>query len=292
MLDALTDRQSLWIAGGLYLVGFAAGTLSLLRGGKPSGAAMYGAVVGGFVLQTFGLYLRGQAEGECPLHNPFELVEFAAWSAISLYLVVGVAFRSSLLGYVTALLGAALSLGALLLPGWDGPERGRIFANHWIELHASLGLYSYGPFALLGLTSALFLLRHRSLKSKHVGGAFSFLPSILELDHVGVRLLGLGVGLLGASLAVGLAYWLREPGSVSAAKFLATLGVWFAYAAALGLRLRGRLLAKRFAGVCLFLFAAALLSLGPVDSSRHPHAATGPVSHETGYPHHESGDAP
>jgi hypothetical protein len=39
---------------------------------------------------------------------------------------------------------------------------------------------------------------------------------------------------------------------------------------ALGLRLRGILLAKRFAWSCLALFIAALVSLGPVDKSRHP----------------------
>jgi hypothetical protein len=51
---------------------------------------------------------------------------------------------------------------------------------------------------------------------------------------------------------------------------LATVAVWAASLAALGLRLRGVLLAKRFAWSCLGLFVAALLSLVPVDKSRHP----------------------
>lgn len=273
MFAALTDRQSLWFAAEFYLAGFILGTFSLLRGGRPSGPAMYVSIIVGFGLQTLGLYLRGHSEGECPLHNRFELLQFAAWSAISLYLIIGVTFRTSLLGYLTAGLGALITAGSLLRNDWDEPARGHIFSNHWIELHASLGLYSYGPFALLALTSALFLLRNYSLKSKHVGGRFSFLPSILELDHIGVRLLGTGVALLGASVAVGLLYWSRDPATVTAAKFLTTLGVWAAYATALGLRLKGRLLAKRFAATCLALFAAALLSLWPVDASRHPAAA-------------------
>jgi HemX protein len=273
MLAALTDRQSLWFAAGFYLAGFLLGTFSLLRGGRPSGPAMYVSIAVGFALQTVGLYLRGHLEGECPLHNRFELFQFAAWSAISLYLVIGVTFRTSLLGYLMAGLSALFTAGSLLPASWDEPASGRIFSNHWIELHASLGLYSYGPFALLALTSGLFLLRNYSLKSKHVGGRFSFLPSILELDHMGVRLLVAGVALLGASVAVGVIYWVRDPASVTAAKFLTTLGVWAAYAVALGLRLRGRLLAKRFAATCLVLFAAALLSLWPVDASRHPAAA-------------------
>jgi hypothetical protein len=62
--------------------------------------------------------------------------------------------------------------------------------------------------------------------------------------------------------------------SVNLTKLFVTIAVWIAYTSALTLRLRGVLLAKRFAWACLVLFAAALLSLGPVDQSRHPIART------------------
>jgi ABC-type uncharacterized transport system permease subunit len=166
-----------------------------------------------------------------------------------------------------------LTLVSLAIPSWDPALRTHIFGdNPWIELHAALAVFSYGVFALLALTSLMFLLRHHSLKTKHLGGWFSFLPSILDLDHISVRLLGAGAGLLAASLAVGSVYWLRDLSSVNVAKLLVTAAVWAAYAVALVLRLRGRLLAGRFAWACLVLFAAAMLSLGPVDASRHPAA--------------------
>jgi hypothetical protein len=57
---------------------------------------------------------------------------------------------------------------------------------------------------------------------------------------------------------------------VGHAKLAATVAVWVVSAAAFGLRIAGRLLAKRFAWTCLVLFAAALSSLGAVDRSRHP----------------------
>jgi HemX protein len=85
-----------------------------------------------------------------------------------------------------------------------------------------------------------------------------------------VRLLGSGVVILAVSLAVGSVYWVRDMSTVNLAKLVITIAVWVAYAAALGLRLRGVLLAKRFAWACLALFVAALISLGPVDRSRHP----------------------
>ena len=271
MLAIFTDREWLWGAAALYLAGFLLGTVSLLRGGRPSGIVMYSLIAVGFVLQNLGLAVRGHAVGGCPLGNNFELFQFTAWSAITLYLFVGVTFRSSLLGYFTACLTAALTFLSLSLPAWDATRRAHIFGNNpWIEFHAALALFSYGVFALLALTSVLTLFRFYSLQSKRIGGWFSFLPSVLDLDHIGVRLLLAGVLILGASLAVGSAYWLRDTATVNSAKLVITGGVWIAYAAAFGMRIRGRLLAKRFAWTCLVLFAVALLSLPLVDASRHP----------------------
>jgi ABC-type uncharacterized transport system permease subunit len=275
MFAEITDRTWLWAAACFYFAGFALGTIALLRHGKPSGTAIYVLIALGYVLQLVGLGVRGKAVAGCPLGNQFEFHQFTAWSAITLYLVVGVTFRNSLLGYFTSALAAALTLVSLAIPSWDATQRTHIFgSNPWIELHAALAVFSYGVFALLALTSLLFLLRNHSLKSKHPGGWFSFLPSILDLDHIGVRLLAAGVAILATSLAVGSVYWVRDMSRVDIAKLVVTLSVWVAYTAALTLRLRGVLLAKRFAWACLALFVAALLSLGPVDRSRHPIAHT------------------
>jgi ABC-type uncharacterized transport system permease subunit len=273
MFADLSDRQWLWCAAGFYVAGLVLGTVSLLRGGRTSGVLIYGTILAGYVLQFIGLGVRGHATGGCPLGNRFEIFQFTAWSAITLYLVIGVTFRSSVLGYFTSCLGATLTLLSLSIPAWDAVRRTHIFGgNPWIELHASLAIFSYGVFGLLALTSALFLLRHFSIKSKHLGGWFSFLPSILDLDHIEVRLLGTGVVLLTLAMAFGSVYWLRDTATVGHVKLAATVAVWIASSVAFGLRVGGRLLARRFAWSCLVLFAAALLSLQAVDGSRHPGA--------------------
>ncbi len=273
----LTDRQWLWFAAAGYLAGFALGTAALLRGRRHSRVAMLATLAAGFALQTLGLALRGRMVKGCPLGNTFELFQFTAWSSASLFLVIGPTFRVSLLGYFTAMLAAVLTLVSLVIPAWDSALRTHVFgANPWIELHAALAVFSYGVFGLLALTSAMFLLRNYSLKSKHVGGWFSFLPSILDLDHIGVRLLGVGVALLTVSVALGAVYWLPHFETVDTLKVLATVAVWLAYVAALGLRLGGALPARRLAWACVALFGAALLSLAPVNSSRHPPASAAP----------------
>lgn len=267
----VTDRNWLWIAAAFYAAGFILGTASLLRHRQHSRWIMYVIIAAGFLVQTVGLYSRGLAVGGCPLGNTFEIFQFTAWSAITLYLVVGATFRLSLLGYFTSMLSAALTLVSLAIPAWDATRRvGAFGGNAWIEFHAALALFSYGVFGLLALTSIMFLLRNYSLKHKQLSGFFAFLPAISDLDHINLRLLISGFVLLAASLAVGAVYWLQALDTVNVSKLLVTVGVWLAYGAALVLRLNGRLVAKRLAWVCLALFAVALLSLHPVNASRHP----------------------
>src|SRR3712207_5856081 len=99
MFAALTDRTWLWAAAGFYAAGFVLGTIALLRQGRPSGVATYALIAIGYAIQLIGLGIRGRAVGGCPLGNQFEIYQFVAWSAITLYLLVGVTFRNSLLGY-------------------------------------------------------------------------------------------------------------------------------------------------------------------------------------------------
>ncbi len=261
MFAHFSDRTWLWLAAEFYLAGWMLGLWLLLRRGRPLNVAMYGIILAGYTMQLTGLYLRGQAVGGCPLGNTFELFQFTAWSAITLYLVVGVTFRTSLLGYFTACLAATLTLVSLVVPSWDATRRADIFGgNAWIEFHAALALFSYGVFALLALTALMLLLRNYSLKRKNLGGWFSFLPSLIDLDLISVRLLGVGVVLLAASLAVGSVWWLRDLERIGLPHLLTVL-IWAAYATALGLRLGGRLISQRFAWTCILLFGVALLSL-------------------------------
>ncbi len=277
-----TDRTWLWFATAFYLAGFVLGTIALLRERRQSMAVTYAIVLAGWIIQTFGLYLRGVAVKGCPLGNTFEIFQFTAWSAISLYLVIGVTFRLSLLGYFTSLLSAVLTSVSLAIPAWDATRRvGAFGGNPWIEFHAALAIFSYGVFALLTLTAIMYLLQVFSLKKHHLHGLFAFLPSIRDLDHINLRLLTAGVLILTASIAVGSVHWLHNLDKVNAAsiiKIVITVAVWAAYAVVLGLRLKAVLISKKFAWTCIALFGAALLSLNPVNSSRQPLPATPPAA--------------
>lgn len=267
-----TDRALLWLGALLYLAGFLTGLLALLRRSTATAprAWLNSLLVAGWISQMAGLYVRGLAAGGCPLGNTFELVQFVAWSAMVVYFFVGTAFRVSLLGLFTAGYAASLALVSLLIPPWDAVRGQKIFGpNPWIELHAALAVFSYGVFGLLALTSLMQLLQNWSLKHKRLNGLFWFLPSVVQLDQINTRMLSLGVLLLTFSLAVGAVWFRQDPASVDLPKLIVTIGVWAAYLAVLLLRWRTWLVSVRFAWVCLVMFILALLSLGPVDSSRN-----------------------
>lgn len=266
------DRALIWLGALLYLAGFLAGGVALARRQRDGGAGviLLTLLAGGLFFQTAGLYVRGLAVGGCPLGNKFEIVQFVAWSAMALYFLIGPAFRVSLLGLFAAGYAALLALAALLIPPWDGARQAMLLGkNPWIEFHAALAVFSYGVFGLLALTSIMHLLQTFSLKHKRLDGLFWFLPSVVQLDQINFRLLLAGTALLTVSLGVGASWWVRQPASVDWPKLVVTIAVWAAYLVVLVQRWRGRLFAGRFAWVCVGLFAAALLSLGPV-TNRHP----------------------
>jgi ABC-type uncharacterized transport system permease subunit len=268
-MSSIPDRTWLWIAAAFYLAGFLLGTVALLRERRHSRAWMYIFITAGFAVQTIGLSLRGKAVHGCPITNLFELFQFTAWSATSLYLVIGPTFRLSLLGYFNACLSATLTVVSLAVPVWDSIHQPNSFGgNPWIEFHAALALFSYGVFGLLALTSIMYLLQVFSLQRQHLRGFFSFLPSVVDLDHINLRLLTAGVVLMSAALGVGYVYWIHDRDSVPVVKILATGSIWAAYAVAFGLRLRSLLITKRLAWTCIALFVAALLSLGLINASR------------------------
>lgn len=265
----LGDRSWLWVGALLYTAGFFFGLAYLTRARKHSGVVLFCIVLAGFFAQTTGLYLRGIEVGGCPLGNRFEIIQFVVWSLVLLYMAVGPVFRMSLLGFFSAGLAAFLGLLSLSIPQWDAIRRPHIFGdNVWIEMHAALAIFSYGVFALLALTAGMYLLQNYSLKQKKIKGLFPFLPSIIQLDHMILRLLITGVAILTASLLMGSFYWVQDWGSVDWAKLTVTIGIWIAYLLLAFLRMRRSVVAQTLAWTCIMLFVIALASIWPVAQSR------------------------
>src|SRR5436305_3078208 len=98
----------------------------------PAGKFNFMAIGGGFILQTAFLSVRGHQLGRCPLTNLFEVFVFLAWSVALIYMLVGPAYRLSLMGAFTAPLVIVLQGVALLAP-IDVHHPAKLPANPWLE---------------------------------------------------------------------------------------------------------------------------------------------------------------
>ncbi len=224
----------------------------------------FAAILLGFLLQTAFLGLRGHALGRCPITNLFEVLVFFAWSIALIYMVIGPAYRLSLMGSFTAPLVFALQSFALLAP-IDLPGAVRVMPNAWLEFHASISLIAYGAFALACVAGIMYLVQERQLKTHELHSIFYQLPPLPNLFSAMLRLLWLGFALYSAGLISG--FFTGEP--LPWTKVMLALAVWIVYAAILfGPRLRS-VAPRRVAAFCVAAFAAALSLLWSIEFVAH-----------------------
>ncbi len=272
-MDLSEARDLLWLAAILYGVALVTGFALAARAERiRSKWIPFLLIVAGFIAQTQALAVRGELVKGCPLGNGMERIQFILWSVVLGYLIIRVLFRLNLLGSFAAglaSLGGAISLLAPSLDGnyWEKEGYDGLFSNHWVELHASVAIFSYGIFGLLAVVSVMYLIQQNALRTKSRGALAPFLPSIHQLETAGARLLLIGSVFLTGSIVVGSLDWTRSPESVSLAKVGLTVALWLAYCALWYLHFRQKLYGKKFAKACIALFVVAILSLGVIRSA-------------------------
>jgi HemX protein len=210
----------------------------------------------GFIFQTAFLSIRGHALGRCPLTNLFEVFVFLAWSVALIYLLVGPAYRLSLMGAFTAPLVVLLQGFALVAP-IDKPQAVKMPANPWLEFHASMSLVAYGVFALACIAGVMYLVQERQLKTHHLRSIFYYLPPLSDLFAAITRLLWWGFALY--TLGLGSGFFVGQP--LPTGQVICAIGVWLLYAAILQGRHLRRLAPKSVAALCIIGFSAALTLL-------------------------------
>ena len=121
-------------------------------------------------------------------------------------MLVGPAYRLSLMGAFTAPVIFVLQTFALLAP-IDQPHLVSGPVNPWLEFHASISIIAYGAFALAGIAGVMYLVQERQLKRRQLHSFFYHLPPLSELFSALTRLLWLGFALYTAGLVSGLLFY-------------------------------------------------------------------------------------
>jgi ABC-type uncharacterized transport system permease subunit len=220
----------------------------------------------GFVFQTAFLWIRGQQLGRCPITNLFEVFAFLAWSVALAYMVVGPAYRLSLMGAFTAPLVLLLQGFALIAP-IDTRHPVTVSANSWLEFHASMSLLAYGVFALACIAGVMYLLQERQLKTHHLHSIFYHLPPLTNLFAVITRLLWWGLALYTVGIVSG--FFTGHP--LPRIQVAAAIALWLLYAAILQARHLKWLAPKRVAALCIVGFSVALALLWGITFTAELH---------------------
>jgi ABC-type uncharacterized transport system permease subunit len=248
------DRWFLIAATLLAAVGGAWGMISVHRGHRSHWTVVW--MTATFLCQIGFLAVRGEMRSACPLMDRGEILAFLAWSLTLFYLLVGPAYRISLLGVFTAPV-VVIFQGFALIPGTltSSPVK-LVGGNPWHETHSAMSVLAYGALALAAVAGVMFLVLDKQLKEHHLkSGLFRNLPPVRELLISLERLLWLG----GVLLTIGIVAGFLMPRTESAwGHLIAAVAVWIGYALLLGVKQVRGLTGRRFSLSAVVLFVLSL----------------------------------
>ena len=250
------DRQFLIVSTICFFAAVVRTVFALRAGIFRPGQFNFLAIGLGFIFQTAFLSIRGHVLGRCPLTNLFEVFIFVAWSVALIYMVVGPAYRLSLMGAFTAPLVVLLQGFALIAP-IDIRHLVKLPANPWLEFHASISLVAYGAFALACIAGVMYLVQERQLKTHQLHSVFYHLPPLTDLFAAITGLVWWGFALYTLGLVSG--FFVGQP--LPYVQVVCAFAVWLLYAAILQGRYLRRLAPKHVAALCIIGFTAALTLL-------------------------------
>lgn len=212
-----------------------------------------------FLVQLMALGLRGEMRGACPLSDTGEILAFLSWSLVLFYLLVGPAYRLSLLGLFTAPVVVVLQIVALI-PGMMSLQPEHVGTTQaWRETHAALSVLSFGSLTLAAVSGIMFVILDKLLKEKKfTSGLFNNLPSVHNLVDSTKRLLLIGLIIL----TIGIVAGFLAPGFEVNSHLVVAGIVWIAYTILVSLAYFRGLPPRQLAFSSVALFVVSLLAFG------------------------------
>ncbi|MEE3178496.1 MAG: cytochrome c biogenesis protein CcsA [Verrucomicrobiota bacterium] len=243
------------VATALVVLGGALGVQAVRAGTRKRGTIV--CMLLAFLCQLGVLGARGELRGKCPLGDYGEILAFLAWSLVLFYLVVGPAYRISLLGLFTAPVVAIFQLVALVPGVMDRHPVEVEEVDPWGEAHAAFSVLSYGAFALAAVAALMFLVLNKKLKKHQLGSSlFRNLPPVRSLLDSVVRLTTMGAGILTVGI---VAAFMMERENSYGTHLVAAVVTWLAYLVVIGLHFWRGITPRRLSGSVIVLFVLSLL---------------------------------
>lgn len=261
------DRHLFALAVAVYGLSMVYSVFLWRKGFRDDNRANYFVLLLAFGLHTTAMALRGFRLNHCPVSNLYEATIFAAWTIVTVYLVVGVWSRLKFLGAFASPVLFCIGVFALM-PALDKTHNGAEPGGVWTSLHAALLSLAYGAFGLSSVAALMYLTQERNLKFHKLTAIFSLMPPIQRLEAIVGRLLFAGFVLLTVGLAIG-GYDLVRVGHPDAhrgdPKVIWSVLVWLIYLALVVMRWKFAQGGRRFALGAIGTFVFVLLTFWGVN---------------------------
>lgn len=184
-----------------------------------------------FALQTGALCVKAYQTGMCPIRGASEVLFFLSWTINLFYLLLGRAYRMSVLGIFTAPAIAVLTALSLLIGLYGADVQGT--HDFWVTAHVGVAMMSYGAGGLAAAAGVAFCMQNECLKRRQIPGTCRLLPPIRTLEASMKRLVLVAFLLLLAGEWLGWQRHLPINGAKTSIVILLTLGysilLWFIY---------------------------------------------------------------
>ena len=280
-LFALSEKFLFSAATLLFGIGFLYNYFQLKSKDSYSHTLTYLFLLFGFVLQSIALYMRALLIHACPLGNTFEILQFIIWSLVLLFLLIRPVIKIKALGLFIIFIAALASTISLSIPSLDSSYLNSLEASDpFIELHASLAIFSYAIYMLLAIVSSMLLIQQWGLKKQRFQGLFRHLPAVQKLDSIANVLVWIASLTLFVGILFGSFYWNENPETVPLFKLLLTTFILTLYCVVGVLKYLNKITPKKQAIAYIVLFALAILSLGAVQTDK-PEIPSPPINFES-----------
>jgi len=269
LLFEMHDRLWLFLATLGYLASAGWGLYAL--GSKRSLSNFWTVLLIGtaFAFHTLFLEQRGAAIQHCPITNLFETLAFFSWSLVLTYLVVGPAYRMSILGAFTAPIVFLINFFALAAASQIDLPSAMPNLGWQLELHATLALLGFGVLGVAALAGMAYLIQERQLKQHALTSWFYSLPNVGRLELVQQRVLVWGFFIFSAGVILG--FFIPHQSSQDWVKITWSAVVWGLYATLVVVLALGRLSHKKTALLSVAGYVFILLTFWGINSLSEAH---------------------
>jgi cytochrome c-type biogenesis protein CcsB len=214
-----------------------------------------------FAFHTAVLISRMALAGRFPGASFHETLTLFAWLVIGLYIIAYLKYGLTALGAFVTPFALVLLVTASFLPREIAPLAPAL-ESYLLPFHITIAFLGNAFFAVACFMSAMYLIQHRYLKSRKLGGVYFLLPSLEVLDEIGYRFITYGFTLLTLAMITGAIWSEHATGSFWQWKHrqVFSLIVWFLYAALLHGRLTSGWRGRKAAVLSCAAFAVVVSS--------------------------------